>query len=219
MTVDPSTDLSTDRAEKSHAAVILAAGRGTRMGTVKALLPWGTKTLLEAWVDRLQALGVQHIVVVIGPHGPAIQTALAKRSDITWVTNPNVEESGPRESLLLGLAAIEKAGPFEAFWFTPVDTPVAGIKALQLVAAGFEEPTTSGSPVLAAIPTYEGHRGHPVLAASRFAGLLREGEPGDRLDAVFSWATRSLREVAVADARVGGNLNRPADLALWAPKD
>ena len=39
----------------SVSAVLLAAGESTRMGTLKALLPWGEGTLLEYQVAQLRA--------------------------------------------------------------------------------------------------------------------------------------------------------------------
>ncbi len=54
-------------------AVILAAGRGTRMGTItaetpKPMLPVGDKPLLEHIVDRLAAAGVHKFCIVVGFH-------------------------------------------------------------------------------------------------------------------------------------------------------
>ncbi len=50
----------------TSAAILLAAGESTRMGTLKALLPWGGVTLIEYQVGELAAAGVEDIVVVLG---------------------------------------------------------------------------------------------------------------------------------------------------------
>ena len=44
-------------------AVLLAGGRSSRMGTDKALLPWGAETLLAHMHARLREAGAQEIVV------------------------------------------------------------------------------------------------------------------------------------------------------------
>jgi NDP-sugar pyrophosphorylase family protein len=59
-------------------AVILAAGRGTRMGaltenTPKALLPLGTKTLLEYELDALPD-AIDEVIVIVGYMGGSIQS-------------------------------------------------------------------------------------------------------------------------------------------------
>src|SRR5712691_10671378 len=48
-------------------ALILAAGASERMGTAKALLPWGNTTLLAYVLEQARAAAVDVIVVVLGP--------------------------------------------------------------------------------------------------------------------------------------------------------
>ena len=52
----------------STSAVLLAAGESTRMGELKALLPWQDATLLEYQVECLLRAEVTEVVVVLG-HG------------------------------------------------------------------------------------------------------------------------------------------------------
>jgi molybdenum cofactor cytidylyltransferase len=47
-------------------AVLLAAGESTRMGQLKALLPWQGKTLLQHQVDTLIEARCREVVVVLG---------------------------------------------------------------------------------------------------------------------------------------------------------
>jgi len=57
-----------------RAAVILAAGQGTRMRspTPKVLHKVGGRTLLDRAIDAAEALGCARIVVVAGPHSPQV---------------------------------------------------------------------------------------------------------------------------------------------------
>jgi len=183
------------------------------MGSVKALMPWGDRTLVEAWVARFRECGCEQIVVVLGHQATAIRNALPADLGVTWVHNPEAAETGPRESLLLAAAQLE---PNQAAWFTPVDVPVVGQETLEAVQRGFSG-EGSNAPPLAALPRYQTQTGHPVLAGPDFFAHLAAGEQGDRIDAIFSWATKRLVHVEVDDLRVLGNMNRPADYLGFAP--
>jgi bifunctional UDP-N-acetylglucosamine pyrophosphorylase/glucosamine-1-phosphate N-acetyltransferase len=58
----------------ARAAVILAAGQGTRMKspTPKVLHKIGGRTLLDHAIDAAEALGCERIVVVVGTHSPQV---------------------------------------------------------------------------------------------------------------------------------------------------
>ena len=205
--------------EPPAAAVILAAGRSSRMGTTKALLPWGPRCLLASWVLRFMELGVEPIAVVLGPDGALVQSAaladLPADAPVVWVANPQPDTTGPRESLLLGLDALPADRPA---WFTPVDVPVVDAGALRAVAAGWGDALESREvEPLAAVPTFKGTGGHPVLAGPAFVARLFQGEPGDRIDELLAWATRRLVQVPVTTPRVLADMNTLADYHGAAP--
>ncbi|WP_304188214.1 NTP transferase domain-containing protein, partial [Phenylobacterium aquaticum] len=56
----------------ARAAVILAAGQGTRMKSPipKLLHKVGGRTLLDWVIDTVQAAGCEKIIVVVGDHSP-----------------------------------------------------------------------------------------------------------------------------------------------------
>ncbi|MBA3928949.1 MAG: molybdenum cofactor guanylyltransferase [Xanthomonas sp.] len=83
-------------------AVLLAGGRSSRMGTNKALLPWGDGTLLTHMHDVLRAAGADRVIVSgdrpgidgvpdvlpdTGPMGALAQLA-PRLEDGTWLTVP-----------------------------------------------------------------------------------------------------------------------------------
>lgn len=49
--------------DDAFSAVILAGGKSSRMGSCKAELPWGGKTLVEHQVNKISALGISDIMV------------------------------------------------------------------------------------------------------------------------------------------------------------
>ncbi|HAV65665.1 MAG TPA: hypothetical protein DCY13_25235 [Verrucomicrobiales bacterium] len=73
--------------------VILAAGRSSRMGRPKLLLPWGDTTILGHLVKQWQALGAEQIVVVHAEADMALQVELARLVDSAacGLANPAAE--------------------------------------------------------------------------------------------------------------------------------
>jgi bifunctional UDP-N-acetylglucosamine pyrophosphorylase/glucosamine-1-phosphate N-acetyltransferase len=65
----------------ARAAVILAAGQGTRMksATPKVLHKVGGRTLLDRVIDTVAQIGCERIVVVVGDHSPEVRELVEKR--------------------------------------------------------------------------------------------------------------------------------------------
>jgi molybdenum cofactor guanylyltransferase len=80
--------------------IVLAGGRSTRMGSPKALLPFGGETMLQR-VVRLLGSVVSPIVVVAAPG----QSLPALNGDVI-VTRDEHEGRGPLEALRAGLKAL-----------------------------------------------------------------------------------------------------------------
>lgn len=64
-----------------RAAIILAAGQGTRMRSPlpKVLHPVGGRAMLDHAIDAAEALGCERIVVVVGDHSPEVRAHVVKR--------------------------------------------------------------------------------------------------------------------------------------------
>lgn len=65
----------------ARAAVIMAAGQGTRMKSPlpKVLHRVGGRTLLDRVIDTVQAAGCEQIHVIVGNHSPAVRELVVKR--------------------------------------------------------------------------------------------------------------------------------------------
>lgn len=65
----------------ARAAVILAAGQGTRMKskTPKVLHKVGGRALLDRMIDTVEATGCERIVVVVGTHSPEVRERVVAR--------------------------------------------------------------------------------------------------------------------------------------------
>ncbi|MBN8528775.1 MAG: bifunctional UDP-N-acetylglucosamine diphosphorylase/glucosamine-1-phosphate N-acetyltransferase GlmU [Caulobacterales bacterium] len=66
---------------QARAAIILAAGQGTRMKSPlpKVLHPVGGRAMLDHAIDAAQGLGCERIVVVVGNHSPQVRAHVEKR--------------------------------------------------------------------------------------------------------------------------------------------
>src|SRR5690606_6846186 len=75
-----------------RAAIILAAGQGTRMKSPlpKVLHPVGGRAMLDHAIDAAEALGCERIVVVVGTHSPEVRAHVVKRlgEDAVAVQDP-----------------------------------------------------------------------------------------------------------------------------------
>lgn len=66
---------------QKRAAVILAAGQGTRMKSPlpKVLHPVGGRTMLDRAIDAALGAGCDRVIVVVGAHSPQVREAAVKR--------------------------------------------------------------------------------------------------------------------------------------------
>ena len=86
-------------------AILLAAGESTRMGRLKALLPWQGATLIEYQVASLLDAGVSQLVVVVGHRGDEVGAPIVGRAGVTTVENPDYRQ-GKTTTIKAGLRAI-----------------------------------------------------------------------------------------------------------------
>ena len=184
-----------------RAALILAAGASQRMGSPKALLPWGGGTLLEHVLAQARAAAVRDIVVVLGPATRHLDGALG---DALVVHNP-LPETGRSASIRIGSAAL--AEDVESIVIQSVDQPCS----VEVLNALFDA-AAHGAEIV--VPTHTGKRGHPICVAGRLLPELRNvTEEGEGLRAVVRAHAEGLVEVPVQSESVLWNLNDPAAYA------
>lgn len=91
------------------AAIILAAGKASRMGTLKQLLPIGEKALLERVIDLTVQLNVTQIITVIGHESAEIKRQInIKDPRFEWAENKNYR-IGQSTSLQYGMKQINES--------------------------------------------------------------------------------------------------------------
>jgi molybdenum cofactor cytidylyltransferase len=187
------------------AALVLAAGRSTRMGeTNKLLMDLHGQPMIARTVAAVAASAVQAIVVVTGHDAEAIKTAL-QGARVTFAHNPRYAD-GMATSLKAGLGALPSNA--DAVLICLGDMPAVSASAIGKLIAAFN-PTEGRSIV---VPTFGGKRGNPVLFARAFVDEMRatEGDAGAR--ALLSQHADAVYEVET-DAGVLADADTPAAFA------
>lgn len=154
------------------AAVLLAAGEGSRMGGLpKCLMRLEGKTLIERHCEAMVASGITRLVVVTGFYHQQIEAEIA-RLGVTIARNPH-PEAGQPSSVRTGLEAL--GGSFDLVIVALADQPLVGSVELdELIRAFRQRPT--GTQIV--YPSVAGQRGNPVLfAGDLIARLMDNGGP------------------------------------------
>jgi len=183
------------------AAIILAAGRSSRMGRNKLLLELDGKPILCHAVDQAIAAGLSEIVVVSGHQASKVRAALGDRP--VKVIEAREHRLGMSASLKAGIRAL--APKTEAALVMLGDMPQVSAPLIRHLIAAFS-PLEGRSIV---VPTVAGKRGNPVLFDRRyFAEMLAlEGDVGARH--LIGAHDDQVAELSVDDAAVFTDVDTP----------
>jgi molybdenum cofactor cytidylyltransferase len=156
------------------AGVILAAGFGQRMGTVKSLLPFGGTTLLETVLNNARRSKLTNIIVVLGYASEKIRRKVQFHGCVVVVNNDY--SKGQSSSLQAGIGALPK--DTAGVMFLLGDQPFIDAQLIDNLIAGFRERSRR---IL--LPTCDGQRGNPAVVPrhvfSSIAGIT--GDTGLRV--------------------------------------
>ena len=138
------------------------------MGNIKALLPWGPKTVLEHLLDETMASGLGKPLIITGAYQEEIQGRLGPLSSLTHY-NPDWE-SGMGSSLACGVREAERRYPeANALLVLLVDQPLLTRDYLKRIQAEHER-----FPAHIIASDYGRFAGVPALFPKRFWGDLRD---------------------------------------------
>ena len=186
------------------AALLLAAGESSRMGRLKALLPWQGTTLLEHALRELAASRVDLTLVVLG-HAAEQLSPVVARAGAGSVLNPRYRE-GRATSIAAGLAALPPATAH--LLVASVDQPRPRAVVDALIAAHL----AAGAPISRAV--HGGRQGHPtIFAASLLDELGRVDEGSEGMKSVLRRHAAAIQDVEIDDPTVLLNLNTPDEYA------
>ncbi|CAN5466024.1 molybdopterin-binding/glycosyltransferase family 2 protein [soil metagenome] len=170
----PRVPLGTD-GNRNVAAIILAAGRSTRMGGPNKLLEdFGGKPLVRIVAEQAVASKATSVTVVTGHQAAEVEKALFGLK-VAFVRNPDFAE-GLASSVKAGIAALP--GDADGAVVCLGDMPLIDTRLIDRLIEAFAPDKGS----LIAVPVSDGRRGNPVLWSRRFFGELMtlDGDIGAR---------------------------------------
>jgi len=151
-------------------ALVLAAGRSSRMGRAKASLPIGPDTFLTRIVRTFLSAGVDDVVVVVGHDAEDIVREFSTSGlPARFVVNRDYDR-GQLSSLLAGLAVIDRPG-VAAVLVTLVDVPLVSAATVRTVIERYRQ---THVPIVR--PTSAARHGHPFLLDRSLFDELRAAD-------------------------------------------
>ncbi|MCX6612692.1 MAG: nucleotidyltransferase family protein [Acidobacteria bacterium] len=182
--------------------IVLAGGASSRMGQPKALLPLGSKSMLERLAKLFNQFCEQTIIITGTHHSQILNTLPQLAPQLLFNEN---HADGMFSSLRKGLAATSA----ETILLSPVD--FASIEQPS-IASLFTAPTQT-----IVKPRFEGHSGHPILIRQPAIDALRQADPGSNAKQVLSQFPATY--IDVSDPGVAQDCDTPQDyerlLARW----
>ena len=146
-------------------AILLAAGESSRMGQLKALLPWKGQALLQHQVSALREGGADRVVVVVGHRADDLKPLVEQDEGATWVLNPDYLQ-GKTTSIKAGLSALDADAASEILLLN-VDQP----RSAADIAHVLEAHRSEGFAIT--VPTCGGKGGHPIVLSAALLEDLR----------------------------------------------
>jgi molybdenum cofactor cytidylyltransferase len=175
-------------------ALILAAGRSSRMGRAKASLPLGgDDTFLTRIVRTFLDAGVDDVVVVVGHEADSIvATFVASGLPARFDVNREYDR-GQLSSLVAGLGVVDRPGVSAAL-VTLVDVPNVSSATVRAVLECYR--LTHASIVR---PTSGARHGHPLLIDRSLFAELRAADPGAGAKPIVRAHASAAGDIAIDD--------------------
>jgi len=188
--------------------IVLAAGRSSRMGRSKALLPCvpSSETFMARVVRVLREGGVPDVVVVGRPEDTLLRAHVDGLTPTTSFADNREAALGQLSSLIVGIDHAQAHGA-DAVVVMPVDIPqVKPETVATLLAAAWSQ-----APILRV--GYAGRHGHPVLFREVVFEELRAADPAIGAKAVLRAHAGDILNIEVDDPGVVRDVDVPEDYA------
>ena len=187
-------------------AIVLAAGKSSRMGRSKAALALsGGDTFITRIVRTFKEASVEDVVVVVGHDAKSVVDAFAA-SDLVarFVDNPDYEQ-GQLSALVAGLRVVDRPGVVAAL-VTLVDVPLVGAATVRAVVDRYY---ATRAPVVR--PVRGTQHGHPVLIDRSLFDAIRRADPATGVKSVIRSNVSTAGDVFVDDDGAFADADTPEE--------
>lgn len=183
-------------------AIILAAGKSTRMGQQKMLMPWGATTVLGKVIQTLQAAEIEDIILVTNSE----LSAKITHHELRITLNDGNEML---TSVQLGLQALKPSA--EAALVCLGDQPQVEEGSVRSVCDAFLKSKSN-----LVVPSYQMRRGHPWLIARPLWDEIL-GMPAGSMREFLNAHANEIEYVNVETASILQDLDTPEDYLKYKP--
>lgn len=183
-----------------YGAVIVAAGKSTRMKEFKQMMQIDHMAIAERVVKKFLHAGVQDVVMITGYRADEIEKAL-KKLGIVFLRNEKYETTQMLDSAKIGLRYME--GHCDRIYFCPVDVPFFSENTIRL------EMTRKENLVF---PICRNRIGHPILFdAALIPDILEYQGPRGLKGALDSFSAQTTCFLPVSDEGAVMSADTPRD--------
>lgn len=183
------------------AALIVAAGMSSRMGSFKPMLNIGSISVAQRVIANFRQAGINKIVMITGFNATMLERHLAG-NNIIFLRNENYERTQMFDSVKIGLNYL--SDKCERLLFTPVDVPLFTSQTVKKLLS-------SGAKL--ACPVCNGLTGHPLLISKElFPAILADSGDGGLKGAVDRCGAE-LVQIAVDDPGTVRDADTPEDFS------
>ena len=196
-------------AQPDIAVIILAAGRGRRLGADKATLPWGRHSLIEHVLGQFTHPRITTRCIVTNPANHAtIATRVPVDTLLTQNPDPHTEMIA---SVRHGVRASEAAQP-AAFCIHPVDIFAVSHDLLTMLFAA-----QHARPDAIHLPTVSGRGAHPIIIPAQTITQINQLPPGVGLNHLLNGDQTPVLRHPWPDDRLLADIDTPADYRRHCP--
>ena len=187
-------------------AIVLAAGRSTRMGRAKATLPLDRgDTFLTRIVRTFLDAGVDDVIVVMGFEADAVTASFAASGLPARVVINHQFDRGQLSSLVAGLAVADRPG-VSAVLVTLVDVQMVSADTVRAVVARYRE--THAAIVR---PTSGARHGHPLLIDRTLFDQIRRADPSAGAKPIVRAHATAQGDLSIEDEGAFLDIDTPED--------
>jgi len=180
-------------------AVIVAAGRSSRMGDFKPMLNIGSISIAQRIIATFHQAGVSKIAMVTGYNAEVLERHLSGNG-IVFLRNPDYATTQMFDSAKIGLEYLKDK--CDRILFTPVDIPLFTQRTVEALIA---------CPGALANPVCDGESGHPIIFDSALLDWILDYQGQGGLKAAIAQCGIPMTPVPVDDRGILHDADTPED--------